>query len=301
VESTQGDGPAGGGGSPGGTLQFWVRLDAAEQQPLASFTLSWAAADLAEQARQSGFPPDPGRHGDALDRYRSESVPFPFAGHDDALYSEARSTIAWEQDGQIVTVAGGADDAFGAWPEHLSRDDLQRIAEHLVREPDGRYTLTDPPAGFRFSGEQPSFAFDGTNERVLAYSDGTNHGFAIQLVDHTEVPPGVKLANPRARLVQIRGQRGVLTPFLNGGPGCTAADRFLCEGPPPPGDVSHLSVIWTEPDGTRVVVTSARITRQHLLDIANGLAPVRSADWPQVAGAPGGVSSYDWPARQARE
>ena len=199
VVSTARDGGTSISGSPGGTNQFWVRLDEAQQRPLASFMVSWGPADLSEAAKDSGIPAAETQmfHGDALDTYRSQSVPATIAGHQ-GLYRAESNTVAWEQNNQLVTVTGATDSWVGRWPEHLSRDDLENIAEHLVRDPDGRYTLTDPPTGFQLSGEQPSYASDGTNPRVLAYSDGANHGFAIQLVDDTQQPPGVKLANPPA-------------------------------------------------------------------------------------------------------
>jgi hypothetical protein len=283
VVSTRGRGGIGGSGSPGGTVQYWVKLDVRAQRPLASFEVSWGPANLGEAAKNSGDPNFAGRyHGDALDGFRSQSVPTTVAGHA-ALYSAGLATFAWEQNNQLVTVSGAMDNWIGTWPEHLTRAELEDIAAHLVRDPDGRYTLTEVPRGFRLSAEEPAFASEGTNERELAYSDGANHGFAIQLVDDSQQPPGVKLANPPARLTTIRGQRAVVTPFLNGGPACTAADAFLCGDRP--GQLSHLSVIWTEPDNTTVTVTSVGITQRQLLAIAHNLEPVQPSDWPQITNA----------------
>ena len=73
----------------------------------------------------------------------------------------------------------------------------------------------------------------------------------------------------------------MFTPYLNGsGPGCTAPDVFLCTTRPP--DLSQLSLIWIEPDNTRVVVTSVGVTETQLVDIAQSLQPVESSDWPQI-------------------
>jgi hypothetical protein len=179
----------------------------------------------------------------------------------------------------LVTVGGATDGPItGPWPEHLTRDELENIAAHLVRDPAGRYTLTEIPTGFQLSAEEPSFASDGKNARDLVYSNGAGRGFDIQLVDDSQQPPGVKLVNPPARLITIRGQRAVSTPYLNGGPGCSTADLFLC------GDVAHLSVIWTEPDNTTVIVAAVGITEAQLLAIARSLEPVQRADSPQVTG-----------------
>jgi hypothetical protein len=269
-------GTTGASGSPRGTVQYWVKLDAGAQRPLASFQVAWGPADLGEAAKQSGVPGSVGqRGGDALDSFRSQSVPATVAGHD-GLYSEGLATFAWEQGNEFVTVSGAIDGPTGAWPEHLARDQLADIAAHLVRGPDGRYTLTEPPAGFRLSAEEPSYASEGTDARELVYTDGATHGFAIELVDDTQWPPGVTLVNPPARLIAIRDEHAVVTPYANAGLACGPADAFLC------GDLPHRSVIWTEPDNTTVTVTSIGITETQLLALARSLEPVPPDDWPQV-------------------
>ena len=88
--------------------------------------------------------------------------------------------------------------------------DLEAIAANVIRLDDGTYQMTNPPAGFRLAATSPGWIKTGENSLCrLVYTDDNGHGFAIQLVDNTQAPPGAALTVAVARLVDVRGQRAV--------------------------------------------------------------------------------------------
>jgi hypothetical protein len=274
-------------GSFGGqmTTQYWVRLDATGTNPQSAFTVAWGPAHIDEAQQQlqqqMGFPPT---SGDALAPYRNDGTPITVAGHQ--AYWSPLGMIAWEQNNQIVVVASGTNSWVGTWPTVLAQADVEAIAGQVERNSDGAYTLNKPPAGFQLAGQAANTDNPGTNERRLVYSDGNNHGFAIQLTDNTQTPPSVALSWPGAQLVRVRNQTAVLTQFLNGGDGsgCATIDAFICTTQQV-GVLNSTYLQWLEPDTTRVTITGVGLTEQQLLDIGRSLITITPEDWKQLTNA----------------
>ena len=270
------DQPGSSSGGGNGTTQTWVKLDATGTQPVAGFTLGWGPQDLADNA-----PPHVSMgHQDALSAYaNAEAIT---VNGNPGVWAEYLQTVAWEQDGRALAIAGNMDNWTGTWVEHLTRDELQAMADSVVRLPDGTYQLTAPVPGYQLVATTAGTLNTGTYGRRLVYTDGNGHGYSIQLVDDTGVPPGYSLG-ANARLVEVRGQRAITTPFLNGGDGgaCSQIDMFLCAGAQP-GVLNANYVQWLEPDSTRVTLSGVGIDPAELLRIARSLTKVSADDWAKL-------------------
>jgi hypothetical protein len=265
------------GSGANSTYQSWVKLDPTGTRPVAGMTLAWGPADLADTQLPLGGGPTIG-HQDALTAY-GNAEPLTVNGHS-GVWAEYLQTVAWEQDGKAISVSASMDNWTGAWPEHLTRADLEAIAASVIRLGDDTYQMTNPPAGFRRAATSPGWIKTGDNARRLVYTDDNGRGFAIQLVDNTQAPPGAALTVAVARLTDVRGQRAVQTPFLNGGDGsgCSTIDSFLCSNSGP-GNLDGNYLQWLEPDSTRVTLTGVGISTDQLLDIARSLHEVGTEDW----------------------
>ncbi len=258
-----------------------MKLDAARVAPLAGFTLSWGPQDLADS--QLPIPRPTIGHQDALTAY-GNAEPITVNGYR-GVWAEYVQTVAWEQDGKVISISGQMDNWTGKWSEHLTRSDLEAIASTVVRLDDGTYRVNTVPAGYQLAATTLGFTSPGNNERRLVYSDGNGHGLAIQLVDNTQDPPGVALGlgGAGARLVTVRGQRAVQTQFLNGGDGsgCVNIDTFLC-AIDQPGVLTNNYVQWLEPDTTRVTLTGVGVSGDQLLQVARSLEQVSPQHWEDL-------------------
>ena len=282
------DGPGrAGGGSPQWTaIQNWVKLDPAGTRPIGGFSLSWGPADLADANTE--LPGLSMQHQDALSAFGGGAEPITISGKP-AIWAEYLQTVAWEEGDRIIAVSAFMDGPFGTWSEHLSREQLEAIAATVIPQGDRGYELRDAPLGYEYAGQAPGFVREGDNQRRLVYSDGNGHGFAIQLVDNTQNPPGMALAQSAARLVETRGQRAVLTNMLNGGDGsgCSQVDLFICTRQP--GDTSHTYLQWLEPDSTRVTITATGLSEQEIFDLAANLREATSDEWQTIVDSTAGI------------
>jgi hypothetical protein len=259
--------------------QHWVRLDPTGTRPLTGFSIGWGPSDLSKAPRLTPEIPEP--QGDALDAYRGGATPITIAGHA-AYWSPERKTIAWDQDAQIVVVKAWINSGLGAWPVQLTQANIEAIAREIVRNPDRTYRLAHRPTGYRLAAQVPNIASSGINPRRVVYSDGNNHGFAIRLLDNTEVPPGVDLLTPGAQLVKVGKQTAVFRHTLNGfnETACGAIDAFLCSVNL--GDRTFTYLQWLEPDSTRVTITAVGLTDQPVLSLGRGLTRITPTDWKEL-------------------
>jgi hypothetical protein len=247
-------------GSPGSELTFdggesdnqrWVKFDT-DGYPAEVFDI------------QTRKPP---AAGDPLPKFGpdGESEPTTVRGHH-AEYDAARGILTWlERDDLVVIVSAGVarpHEEHGSVP--LPREFLDTIAAGLRARGDGMEVST-APAGFELVARYPGSGSDGTFTRTLTYSGPDHRTFAVQLVDDSDEPPGVNFFFADARRVEVRGQLGVLTPFLF--------------APPTSGD---LYLQWTEPPNMRVTISGNGMTGDQLLAIARDLEPVDAGQWRQL-------------------
>ena len=270
----------GGGGALNETISQWVKLDVSGTVPVSAFSLGWGPLDFADEVH----PPTPGppvsvQHQDAIasaaNREGAESI--TVNGHRGVWSTEQGPMIEWEQDGQALTLAAATDAQGPTWSEHLSRAQIEALARTVVRRDDGSFQVDAPQEGFRLAGSQPGYVAIGTNVRRLVYRDSTlGHGFTIQFVQDTQVPPGIALSQggSTSRLVDVRGQRAVQTRYLSS---CSSADQIICDLPPDPGN--HNYVQWLEPDSTRVTLFALGVNGDELVRIARSLQPITAEQW----------------------
>jgi hypothetical protein len=267
------------GSGTNATLQYWVKLDATGTTPLGAFTINWGPQDLADV--EPSVPGRPAQHQDALTAY-GNAEPLTVNGHP-GVWAEYLQTVAWEQDGRAIAVSASMDNWTGAWPEHLTRADLEALAASAVPDGDGGYRISAPPAGYQVAAKTHGYTVPGIEERRLVYTDGNGRGITIQLVDNTQDPPGAAFMAAVTRLAEVRGQRAVVTQFLNGGDGsgCNQSDMFMCS-PMQPGVLRDHYVQWLEPDSTRVTLTGVGVGGDELLKVARSLASVKDGEWHEL-------------------
>jgi hypothetical protein len=199
--------------------------------------------------------------GDSLAPYRVGSVRVTVRGHD-ALLADDNSRLVWQEPGAgVVMVTGTTASAPGS---------LRAVAEGLRRRPDGGFEVSEPPAGFEPVAEWPGVASEGTKPRSARYA-GPDAMLQVQIVDDTELPPGVNLRTSEARKITVRGQPGVISPSLDSpiSTGSSAVEPF----------VGDLNVQWLEPGGERVTVSADGMDESELLTVAEGLERVDGATW----------------------
>ncbi|MGH9015726.1 MAG: hypothetical protein ACRDZ1_17560 [Acidimicrobiia bacterium] len=256
--------------------QRWVRFDAAHERPVEVLTIQWGPGTSGLNSDPAGSQPPDGGQGsdDPLGAFRSESAPVTVRGHE-GLYSQQNGWLAWEEpEGRVVLVGGTVAPPSFENPvvTPLARELLERVAEALEARGDGGFDLVAPPEGFELVAEWPGFGSEGTNPRTLVYQSSDGRGFQLHIVDDTEQPPGINLYSSDARLVEVRGQDAVVTPFLFSPPGVFDQQTLFLMG-------ADLFVQWLEPGSVRVTVSGVGLDESEILAIARNLEAVDAQAW----------------------
>lgn len=257
--------------------QRWVRFDAAREHPVDVLDISWRV--VADPDEVVGPFPN-------AEEMTLESGDLAIGStFDGQLYG----TVELEGDPRIVVNVSGivAPGLLkGAPVEPLPWGVIASTFEALTPRDGGGVSLSVPPGGFELVGEWPGEASPGVNQRLVAYGVPDERGFQVQVVDDSELPPGVVLGSSAARLVTVRGNEGVSTPrrpdeprvYPTGTEFLSGADQF---------------VQWVEPSGERVTVLGAGMTEDEVLAVANGLEVISAAAWAELVESTGTPAEPD--------
>ncbi|MEX2268522.1 MAG: hypothetical protein WEA75_07550 [Acidimicrobiia bacterium] len=271
-------------GTPGvDQEQTWVRFDRSGTRPIATFTLSWGI----------GYRGDGDEDIDPLAPYiNSGGTKVKVRGKtgyyvtltNAPVGSPPTTMLAWQEtEDQVVTLVSHASTPWGTFETHLSRDQLFKIAKRLRRSSDESFSLATPPRGFELVADQPGMASHGENQRILLYSDGNDHGFKVELIDNTEVPPGTNFAIPTARRITVQGQEAVLTPQSANPPGGSCwlgdGDFFLCNND------NAIYLVWMATPNTRVAIVAVGLTETDIIKIAQNMQAIDQTEWEELNAA----------------
>jgi hypothetical protein len=190
-------------------------------------------------------------------------------------YAEATGELLWPVGSEHV----GRVAAIG---NHVPLADLKAFAEKLVPTDTGSFGIEPGPGGFELGGEWPALASPGTNARTLVYKAADGRGFALQVVDDTEIPTALSA-------LRGVGHEGTLSYLEQlGGAGLVARD--LVDRPVVGGAEAEFVanadtfVQWEDPHGSRVTLGGIGLTEQELLGIADSLGRVDRQTWFDLQG-----------------
>ena len=258
--------------------QRWVRFDAAREHPVDVIDVSWRLVADPDEV----IGPFPNVEEVLLDG----GVLVVGSTLDGQLYG----TVEVEGDPRIdVNVSGIVAPGLlkGAPVEPLPWDLIASTFTALVPREGGGVTLSTPPEGFELVGEWPGEASPGANQRLVAYGvPDEGRGFQVQVVDDSDLPPGVGLGSSAARLVTVRGNEGVSAPRRTDEPRVyPVGTEFLSS--------AQQFVQWVEPGGERVTVVGLGMTEDEVLAVADGLEVVDAAAWAELVESTGPAAEPD--------
>lgn len=176
----------------------------------------------------------------------------------------------YSYDVRAVTLSDGATGSAARLPGY----EAEVRAGLALREGDG-LQLDDPPSGFELAGEWPPGHRQLEGLRGNRYEAPDGRSVEVWLYDDAELPIAANYGRSSARLVEVRGHQGVVTP-----------DPLIFPPTYPTGRVGgELFVEWVETSGERVTVAGVGLTEEELLAVADSLEAVDAATW---FGLPGG-------------